>query len=238
MHDLLVGEGWPVPGPVRSWASWVFALSASLLVTIPLWWPAGRVEEDVGTPPWSRPTSSILAGPARPELFGRAEPPSVEVHSARLADLEPLVRGPRPLHLKIPRLRVAAPIHAMGIGPGRTMEVPDDVHTVGWYRFGPSPGAPGSAVLVGHVDSRHGAGVFFGLSTLRRGDEIRVELAEGGWKEFEVVSRSLVPKDHLPAGAFARRGDPILTLITCGGAFDRAAGAYTDNVLVAAVPRS
>jgi LPXTG-site transpeptidase (sortase) family protein len=119
------------------------------------------------------------------------------------------------------------------------MEIPDDVRTVGWYRFGPSPGGPGSAVLVGHVDSRvAGPGVFFRLSSLRQGDEVRVQLAGGRWRAFEVVSRRLVPKDDIPAGAFVRHGRPILTLITCGGGFDPAVGAYTHNVVVAAVPTS
>lgn len=231
-----MGGGGPFPAPARQWAWWLFTVSASVLVAIPLWWPADRAGVGFGRPPWPKPALTVAERPepfvARPD-----EPQSVEVHSARLADLEPMIRGPRPLRLEIPRLRLAAPIEPMGIGPGGTMEIPEDIRTVGWYRFGPSPGRPGSAVLVGHVDSRaDGPGVFFGLSRLRPDDEIRVRQAAGGWVEFEVVSRSLLPKDELPSGAFARHGGPILTMITCGGAFDRVAGAYTHNMLVAAVP--
>jgi sortase (surface protein transpeptidase) len=142
-----------------------------------------------------------------------------------------------PRRLTIPALGVTAPIVPMGVEPGGTMEVPDDVVTVGWYRFGPSPGLPGSAVLVGHVDSRlEGPGVFFGLTKLQVGDLVRVRVADGGWDSFRVVARALVAKDRLPRGIFTRDGDPVLTLITCGGGFDAAAGRYTHNVVVSAVP--
>jgi LPXTG-site transpeptidase (sortase) family protein len=239
VHDLTAGEGGPLPAPQRSWAWLLLSVSASVLVTIPLWWPADPKGEDFGRPPWPEPASSTLPEPTGPAVALPVEPASIEVHSARPADLEPLFRGPRPRRLVIPRLGVAAPVDPMGIRPGGAMEIPDDVRTVGWYRFGPSPGGPGSAVLVGHVDSRvAGPGVFFRLSTLRQGDEVRVQLAGGRWRAFEVVSRRLVPKDDIPAGAFVRHGRPILTLITCGGGFDPAVGAYTHNVVVAAVPRS
>ena len=40
------------------------------------------------------------------------------------------------------------------------MDLPEDVDRVGWYRFGPAPGADGSAVLAGHVDdAEQGLGV-------------------------------------------------------------------------------
>ena len=52
-----------------------------------------------------------------------------------------------------------------------------DVDEVGWYRYGPTPGDNGSAVLSAHVDSRsQGPGVFFRLGTLTPGDFVEVEL--------------------------------------------------------------
>jgi sortase (surface protein transpeptidase) len=93
-------------------------------------------------------------------------------------------------------------------------------------------------LLIGHVDSRvQGPGVFFGLSRLEPGDEIRVRVSGGRWRSFEVVARNLVAKDRLPPSIFTREGDPILTLVTCGGGFDEEAGHYTHNVVVSAVPR-
>lgn len=211
-------------------------VGASTLALLPLWWPA-RPPSTAGRPPWAE-RGRLDAREAAPSAQGGiAASATIGVHSARLVDLEPVIAARRPVRLSIPSIGVDAPIVPVGVHRSGTMEVPPDIRTVGWYRFGPSPGLPGSAVLVGHVDSRiRGPGVFFGLSRVAPGDVVRVRL-EGRWRAFEVVSRSLVPKDRLPSGAFARDGRPVLTMITCGGGFDWGAGRYTGNVVVAAVPR-
>jgi sortase (surface protein transpeptidase) len=217
-------------------ARWALAVSLALLAVTPWWWIGGRPDPNVGRPPWSGPGNRAEA--ARPDP-AEAPAPTIGVSSLRFSDLEPVPAGPRPLRLDIPALGVRAPIIPVGIRAAGAMEVPRDVATVGWYRFGPSPGRTGSALLVGHVDSRvQGAGVFYRLSEAEPGAVVRVRLSGGQSETFEVVSRSLVPKDRLPRPIFARNGDPMLTLVTCGGSFDRAAGAYTHNVLVGAVPRA
>jgi sortase (surface protein transpeptidase) len=217
-------------------ARWALAVSLAVLVGTPVWWIASRPDPNVGRPPWSGPGSR--SGPVA--TVATLEPtPMIGVQSIRFSDLEPAAAGPRPIRMVIPAIGVRAPIVPVGVEPAGAMEVPARVDTVGWFRFGPSPGGPGSALLVGHVDSRaQGAGVFYRLSELGPGRVIRVRLSGSAWETFEVVSRSLVPKDRLPRAIFARDGDPLLTLITCGGVFDPSAGAYTHNVLVAAVPRS
>jgi sortase (surface protein transpeptidase) len=216
----------------RAWAAGAI-VSATLLVAIPAAWLAARPPAEVGVPPWLRED-----GHARERVLRATEGdvPAIGARSARPADLQPLSMARPPLRLNIPELGVDAPIVPIGVETSGTMEVPDDVGTVGWYGFGPSPGLPGSTVLVGHVDSRlEGPGVFFGLSRLRVGDRVSVRVAEGGWESFRVVARALVEKDHLPQGIFMRKGDPVLTLITCGGGFDQAEGRYTHNVIVSAV---
>ena len=114
-----------------------------------------------------------------------------------------------------------------------------DIRTVGWYRFGPGPGATtGSAVLSGHVDDRdQGYGAFHRLGDLAPGDPIAVDLADGGVVSYRVEAVTRVPKGDLPVGeVFARTGAPRLTLVTCGGPFDDDAHAYTENVVVVARP--
>jgi hypothetical protein len=46
----------------------------------------------------------------------------------------------------------------------------------------------------------------------------------------EVLQKTDIPLDRY----FARDGAPRLTLITCGGPFDKATGHYRDNVVVTA----
>jgi sortase (surface protein transpeptidase) len=164
---------------------------------------------------------------------------AVGVRSLQLADLQPAAIGPLPVELRIPAVGVRAPVVPVGVDPSGAMEVPPDVRTVGWYRFGPSPGNRGSALLAGHVDSRlQGPGVFLRLQELEPGDVIHVRASKARWESFEVVSRNLVAKDRLPRGIFAGGTEPVLTLITCGGEFDEEARSYTHNVVVSAIPRA
>lgn len=107
---------------------------------------------------------------------------------------------------------------------------------VGWYRFGSSPGEPGSAILVGHVDSRtQGRGAFFGLANLGIGASISVEREDGTKLAFKVVARRSYPKDRLPRRIFDRTGPPMLTLVTCGGPFDERTRRYAANIVIFAV---
>jgi sortase (surface protein transpeptidase) len=115
--------------------------------------------------------------------------------------------------------------------------VPEDVSTAGWYRFGPLPGARGSAMVIGHVDSRtQGPGVFFGLSKLPLGERIGIQLDGGPTQFFVSVARRFIDKDELPLDLYARDGPPRLTLVTCGGGFDERSRSYSHNVVVYAVP--
>jgi sortase (surface protein transpeptidase) len=143
------------------------------------------------------------------------------------------------VQVRFPGLDAGAPVRAVGVDGRGEMEVPEDVRTVGWYRFGPGPGAPaGSAVLSGHVDDRvQGRGAFFGLTDLAEGDPVEVTLADGRVVGYRVVLVERVDKAVLPVDRlFARDGAPRLTLVTCGGEFDRAARSYRENVVVTAEP--
>ena len=146
---------------------------------------------------------------------------------------------PSPVTLRIPDLKVDAPIEAYGVN-SRTgqMDVPHNVKEVAWYRFGPTPGQAGSAVLAAHVDLQgQGPGVFFRLGDLEAGDLIEVLFDDGSELAFEVQARALYLKEELPLDAiFSKEGPPVLTLITCGGGFDPGVARYDSNVVVYATP--
>ncbi|MDJ0664844.1 MAG: class F sortase [Acidimicrobiia bacterium] len=144
-----------------------------------------------------------------------------------------------PIGLRIDELEVDAPIGSYGVNQ-RTgeMDVPDNVTEVGWYRFGPKPGEAGSAVLAAHVDlASSGPGVFYDLQTLEEGDRMSVLYEDGSETQFRVVARVTYEKDELPLDViFSREGPSVLTLITCGGAFNSNISRYDSNVVVYAVP--
>jgi sortase (surface protein transpeptidase) len=158
------------------------------------------------------------------------------VRSALLDDLE-RPRAPRPVSLGIPALGVEAAVQPVGVDSDTgELEVPGDRATVGWYRHGPSPGQKGSAVLAGHVDYGEGRAVFYRLADLDPGALVTVGFGDGSERRFRVVARRLYGKHDLPARIFATSGRPVLTLMTCGGAYDSSLRSYADNVVVYAVP--
>jgi sortase (surface protein transpeptidase) len=161
--------------------------------------------------------------------------------SARLEKTPPFLRArPNPRRLRIPQLGVDAEIVETGVDSGTmALTVPPTGDVVGWYRHGPAPGDPGSAVLAGHVDYNGSPGVFFELRHLEPGATFEVEDAEGATRQFTVERREQLPKESLPkANVFDDAGPPSVVLVTCGGEFDRRADAYQDNVLVFARPSS
>jgi sortase (surface protein transpeptidase) len=218
----------------RTFARWLFAASAYILVGTPIWWVVSRPHIDAGTIPV---TGSVRQEPAILDEDGFLSLAKVAIRSARLSDQKKSTDSVAPVRLEIPALRVKAPIIPVGVEPRGSMEVPKNVATVGWYRFGPMPGSRGSAMLIGHVDSRvQGPGVFFGLSKLRLGERIGVRLRGGSTQVFTVAARRFFAKDELPQDLFAREGPPRLTLVTCGGGFDERTRSYSHNVIVYAVP--
>ena len=116
------------------------------------------------------------------------------------------------------------------------MQIPD-VSEVGWYRFGATPGQPGSTVLAAHIAYDGVDGVFRHLDDLEAGDAVSVTLSDGSTRPYVVTEVSQYPKTDLPADVFARDGAERLVLITCGGEFDSRAGSYEDNVIAYAEPR-
>ena len=143
-----------------------------------------------------------------------------------------------PVSLRIPAISVNAPILPAGGEDNGDMEVPDNVGEVGWYKFGPSPGQEGSAVLAAHVDlASQGPGVFYELRSVEPGDLIEVTFDDGSIETYRAEARTIYDKDELPVEAiFSRDGPPVLTLITCGGGFNTTARSYDSNVVVYAVP--
>jgi sortase (surface protein transpeptidase) len=164
-------------------------------------------------------------------------PPSITTVAPRLASdprARPLARS-APVKIRIPGIGVNAPVMKLGRDADGTVQVPPlaEHNLTGWYRYGPSPGQRGPAVILGHVDSTTGISVFYYLRNLHAGDTVSVTLADGKVAAFAVDGLQRVAKDAFPtASVYGKAGYPSLRLITCGGPFDQATGHYTDNIIV------
>lgn len=140
---------------------------------------------------------------------------------------------PLPARIAIPAIAASAPLIPLGWNPDHTIQVPKSFAVAGWFRPGPEPGEQGAAVILGHVDSRSGPGVFYHLRAVHRGDRIRVMLKTRKTLTFVVTGTKEVPKRHFPTKlVYAHTGWPRLRVITCDGSFDRATGHYVDNFIV------
>jgi hypothetical protein len=140
----------------------------------------------------------------------------------------------KPVWVSIPAIGIkkTSLIH-LGLTKSGALQVPKTTTVAGWFTGGPRPGAVGSAVIAGHVDSKTGPGIFFWLRALKPGDKIYVGRADGTMAVFTVTRVHRYAKDKFPTDAvYGAVPDPELRLITCGGIFDRSLGSYLSNVVV------
>ncbi len=157
-------------------------------------------------------------------------------------DRRPDARGIRPLdrsapvRVKIPSIKVDAVVVTMGTNFDGSLQVPELKHPelTGWYRYGPSPGERGNAVIVGHVDTRtSGPAVFFQLGSLKPGTKIEVQRLDGSLATFTVDVVKSFPKDEFPAHrVYGATDDMGLRLVTCGPPYDRTDRNYLNNIVV------
>ncbi|MEU0370744.1 class F sortase [Streptomyces sp. NPDC006283] len=147
--------------------------------------------------------------------------------------LEPLPYAPAS-RVRIPTIKVDAPIVNVGLDPEGWVEAPPphDANLAGWYQNGVSPGQRGTAVIVGHVDNQAGPAVFYGLGSVKTGHLIDVPRFDGRVAVFEVYGVEVFAKNDFPGvRVYADTGQPELRVITCGGGYSKA-GGYDGNVVV------
>jgi sortase (surface protein transpeptidase) len=189
------------------------------------------------TPSGAAPVAATPSGAAPAGTAAPVEPaPDIRSPAAAVSPGPAALSRAVPTSISIPRIGVDADILALGTNPDGTVQVPplDQAMKAGWYSPGPSPGETGNAVIVGHVDSaKLGPAVFFRLGALVKGDTIRIARANGGTATFRVDEVKSYPKTDFPTDLVYGPGDrPGLRVVTCGGAFDRNARSYVDNVIV------
>jgi Sortase domain len=137
-----------------------------------------------------------------------------------------------PVRLLIPSLNLNARVELLGLDSSGAMQTPRNIWNVGWYRGGPSPGAPGDAVIDGHVGLPGSPLVFSGLGRLAVGADVIVVLADGTRSRFRVSGVRSWPATSHPTGLFSRDGRPRLSLITCTGRYDGGSQTYANRLIV------
>ncbi|MFD4922688.1 MULTISPECIES: class F sortase [Streptomyces] len=178
-----------------------------------------------------------LVGSGSSEPVRPPQPSPADSLSARAADYGPGIAplpGSPPTRIRIPSIRVDAPLTGLGLDPDGSLEVPPPARRdlAGWYRDGTTPGATGTAVIAGHVDHATGPAVFYNLGALRRGAAIEVPRADGRTAVFTVHAIEVYDADAFPdSRVYGPSPRAELRVITCGGGFSHRTG-YRGNVVV------
>jgi hypothetical protein len=164
--------------------------------------------------------------------------PAVRSTTAPAEDaVGPVLPRSKPVSLDIPAIDVHSSLQYLGLTEQGTLEVPAPgplYNVAAWYKYSPTPGSLGPAVISGHVDSKaQGPSVFFNLGDMRPGDEVLVTRTDGLVAVFRVDGVRHYPKDDFPTRlVYGSTDHAALRLITCGGPFDFATGHYIDNIVV------
>ncbi|MHB8991505.1 MAG: class F sortase [Chloroflexota bacterium] len=220
--ETIVGEGFPTE---KAPAEEHIADEAPAEATVAEELPAG------GSPPEEVPTADSWATdkPSEAPLPAPASEP--ETAPPEL----PASRVGLPKRLRIPAVQVEAGFEYVGLTPEGAMGAPEDPDRVAWYRAGPRPGQPGNAAIAGHVDWAGKVRAFWWLKQLEVGDI--VEVVTEGDESYRFVVRWLRWYDAADAPIeeiFGSSQTPEITLITCGGLFDRRAKQYLSRLVVRA----
>ncbi|MEU8758194.1 class F sortase [Streptomyces sp. NPDC048659] len=199
-----------------------------------VWWAQDGEPEGpaLAAGPAAHGVAAPVAAPEAPGAKGAA-------HTAARATAKPqpppapLGRS-RPTTLGVPAITIEAPVVGVGLDRVGGLGVPpvDNPRLVGWYAGGPTPGERGTAVIVGHRDTRTGPAIFLNLNSLTPGNTVRIARADGRVAVFTVDRVRTYAKTAFPdKEVYGTTGRPELRLLTCGGTFDRK-GGYESNIVV------
>lgn len=186
-------------------------------------------------PPGGPGTAAVEASDPWLHLAIPATRPSEEPSST--TGIGPAMARSKPVILDIPSIGVHSVVQHLGQAADGALEVPapgPHYNEAAWYRYSPTPGSLGPAVVLGHVDSAiDGPSVFFRLGELRPGDRVSITRADDSIAVFVVDAVHRYAKNDFPTepvyGDIDHAG---LRILTCGGAFDDSTGHYLDNVVV------
>lgn len=220
------------PGRVVVAALTALGLGLILLTLVSGHGPQGTTGQSTGV---QGPPAASSKPSTHPTSPSPQQPQTPEVEATPQTDPSSALPESLPERVEIPAIGVRSSLIQLGLAADGTAEVPsfEDADQAGWYRYSPTPGEIGPAVLIGHVDSPEGPAVFYQLSQLSSGDIIRVDREDGSVAEFTVDTVTSFGKDSFPTEqVYGDIDHPGLRLITCGGDYDAGSGGYQANTVV------
>jgi LPXTG-site transpeptidase (sortase) family protein len=214
---------------------WQFGLAPGSRVTLPAPVALERPQADPPSAVTSTPQALATVQP-RPVATAPAMPvPWIAPDSADRAAEAPYPPPGYAVRLAIPAIKLDTEVKQGGIVSG-----PDGSPTwqtlpfvaVHYGDLTSLVGAPGNAVIAGHVVTLNEGNVFRFLYQVDLGDQIEVWDQSDRLHTFSVSGAKLVPPTDV--SVMDPTPDPTLTLITCGGTFDPIKREFSDRLIVTA----
>lgn len=227
--------------------AWLLGGAALLSAVLVMRFVGGWMPERVGALPLF---GRYLATSSTPQGAGAADRTvySLETLRSTYGDPPDANYG----RMRIPSLHVDAPIGRRVVGRDGQLDDPTGASDVVWYDFaaiaglGGTPGGGGNAVFAGHVDRAaflayagvqySGPGIFYSLDQLGSGEVIEVAV-NGKTTRYAVqwVRELNASSADWREIVSSKVGGDAITLITCGGTFDRATHEYSHRTVVRAL---
>jgi len=178
-------------------------------------------------------TSAVLSSPAPVPAPPIVVEPSVKTLPVVEADDEYYAES-IPTNVSVPSLGIDAEVIQVGLLDDGSLETPGIFsEQAGWYKYGPTPGEQGPAVIAGHVDTYKGPSIFWNLSQAEIGESIYIQRQDGNDVEFNVTRVESYRQDSfLTEEVYSNIDHAGLRLITCGGSFNPLSGRYSHNTVV------
>jgi len=138
--------------------------------------------------------------------------------------------------ISVPRVGINAPVETLTLDAKGAMQDPKTPTAAAWYDFSARPGTKGNVVVAGHVDYyNYGPAVFWRLRDLKPGDKIEVTLQDGTVFNYEVATLKYYDAASAPVQEITGPTTyEAMTLITCGGSFNRGNLSYNQRLIVRA----
>ncbi len=139
-----------------------------------------------------------------------------------------------PKYITLPSIKAEGFLRKVGVDQNKQVATPDNINMAGWFVDTVRPGQKGNSIIDGHVSGWVNNGIFKDLIKMKAGDIYTVEFGNGDKKEFKVKEVKDVPVADAASVLFSQ--DPEITnqlsLITCGGKFNRSTNQYENRVIV------
>ncbi|CAM4217069.1 class F sortase [Listeria booriae] len=127
---------------------------------------------------------------------------------------------------------VVNPIAPVGTDKDGRMYIPDDITKVYWYKFGPTPGNKGNAIIAGHRDWGGKLGLFQYLEDIKIGEKVVITDANDKAQTFQVVSKKAYSYKNFPTDLMDTTKGHKVTLISCTGRFIKSEESYENREVV------